>query len=189
MLEAEDLDSGINAQSGALASGAIVRNSGDFTCTGTVDVPPLASTTDTMNTITCALDENPATTCEFTLFIGPHPLLDCPGSVPPLRPSDAAASTGLFESNPAVTCVPAAAADIPGDSFPSTVEDEATFTVECSSTETPNTCSFDIVLHAGAPQLPFLLLFNWACSGFKTRIYGVSELFLCGESLFSYQAA
>ena len=152
MLSADEaVAAGDDVTAAAAAADAVAGASGAYTCTGVIDVPDLASTTDTMTTITCALDESPATACDFKLFVGPHPLLECP-VVPSLTPSGAAASTEPFGDNPAVTCEPATAGGIPGGSFPTEVGTDAAYTVTCSSTETPNTCSFDVVLRAGALQ-------------------------------------
>ena len=154
MLGAEEAEA-LNREATAIAVefGAISANSGPFSCSGDVAVPPLASTTDLESTITCALLEDATTTCEFPLFVGPHPLLDCPA--PPASPfREAEATSTPFASLP-VTCDPATPAGIPSDAYPGPLKPNAAFTVTCRSTETPNTCSFDVDLQARAPP-PFL---------------------------------
>ena len=138
--------------SAALASGAIVRHSSSFTCRGHINVPPLESTTDIMNTVVCELDASPTTTCKFKLYVGPHPLLQCPPGFPLTPSGAAAAATVPFVDNPAVTCNAAnVAADIPAQFFPAEVGQFLNYIVTCRSTETPNKCDIWIVLRAGAP--------------------------------------
>ena len=134
----------------AIDFAAITAFSGPFVCSGDIAVPPLTSDTDLESTITCSLLEDAATTCEFPLFVGPHPELDCPA--PPadaIRESDAI--DALFTDADAVTCTPATPADIPSGAFPAPLQDNKPFAVSCNSTETPHTCTFDVVLLARAP--------------------------------------
>ena len=143
----EDLSG--NARAITTEVGAITANSGPFDCSGSINVPPLSSEMDLTSTIRCWLFEDEATTCEFTLFVGPHPLLDCP--VPPANPfREAEATSTPFASLP-VTCDPPTPADIPFEAFPLFREQDKPFTVTCSSSETPNTCTFDVALRARAP--------------------------------------
>ena len=154
--------------------GAITASSGPFSCSGDIAVPPLTSTTDLESTITCSLLEDATTTCEFPLFVGPHPELDCPA--PPadaIRESDAI--DALFTGADAVTCTPASPADIPSGAFPGPLEDNKPFAVSCNSTETPHTCTFDVVLLARA-LLACVLACAAGCTYCIPVLQGVSQV-------------
>lgn len=154
----------LDATTLATLRGAIVDAASAVSCTGTVTVPPLDATMDTMQTITCSLDVEPTTTCEFRLFVGPHPVLECPA--PPDGPLLAAAAitaVEAFSSDPSVTCTPSSLADIPAIAFRTQAgADAVPYTVMCESTETPNTCDFEVMLAPSAP-LPLNAAVFWDC--------------------------
>ena len=135
-------------------AGGITGASSSITCLPpSIGVPPLGSAADQISdtAVVCQLADTPDVSCSLSVQVTPHPLLDCPA--PPageLRAATAVEMTAPFGSG-AVTCDPASPAAIAVEKFPGRLEEDTTLPVTCSSTETPNTCSFDVTLAGRAP--------------------------------------
>ena len=136
------LDYGITEASGPVSCiGASVAVPDEFEV-----VPRVAS---------CELVEfpRPQTFCQILFSVLPHLPIECPAPPPgALRAIDAEQMSTPFGTG-TVSCDPASPADIPATEFPGALEDDIVFSVQCSSTETANTCGFDVVL-AGRASRP-----------------------------------
>lgn len=129
---------------------AILEASDGVVCSGVITTPPLGSGVSDASeqSITCQLANDAQTTCTFSLSVLPHPPLECPAPPAlPIRSDSAAQQTQPFGTG-SVSCSPATPADIPPEEFPTVPGNTApsSYTVTCASSDTPNTCAFDVSL-------------------------------------------
>ena len=126
----------------------IIQNTSPVSCIGSgpVVVPDAADGIAPPQFAICRLVDHTDVVCPMVFDVLPHPPIDCPAApVGTLRAADAAQMSTSFGSG-AVSCDPASPADILATEFPGALEDDIVFSVQCSSTETPLTCEFDVVL-------------------------------------------